>query len=83
MWFSVRLQSQADPVKQLWSIKYTHLKVCPHQKKGSWILHYIQLSLRPMVTGGKGRGEHTDSEALRTLEKWGKSSSSGLKNVYK
>lgn len=83
MWFPVRLQPQADPVRWLWSIEYTHLRVCPQQKEGSWLLHYIQLSLRLTVTGDKERGEHAESEALRTLEKWGKSSSSGLKNIYK
>lgn len=83
MWFPVRLQPQADPVRWLWSIEYTRLRVCPQQKEGSWLLHYIQLSLRLTVTGDKERGEHAESEALRTLEKWGQSSSSGLKNIYK
>ena len=52
MWFPVRLQPQADPVRRLWSIKYTHLRVCPHQKEGSWLLHYMT-----QTDGHRGQGE--------------------------
>lgn len=62
MWFPVRLQPQADPVRRLWSIKYTHLRVCPHQKEGSWLLHYVT-----QTEGHRGQGE-VSTLTLRHLE---------------